>query len=240
MGFVCFFRAPSPPPPPTPLVRDGGEGYRFSASLSPSRDAGFFTISQEFLDLSNWGTNMPKMDPFYEGLNVYGEYAHNGIQMKLARKTIRRLVTFGKRDFAFVSVSDQSRTNDGAWVSGTVSVVTDAIPKMDGYVRAYQDSVAVYEAMDDDPSTGTERMKLTIVFRLDLNDSTDGGDGGYVPMFAYVKTVGGTGMASVQTMKRLIAESNSGRRRDDDAKSCNKNWAAQIWNGGRKGCEKDD
>ena len=164
---------------------------------------------------------MPKMDPFYEGLSVYGdEYEHDGVRMRLARKTMRRLVAFGKRDFAFVSVSDRrpppSEGGDGdgdgdggAWVSGTVSVITDAIPKTGGYVRAYQDSVAFYEALDDDVSTGSSRMRLTIVFRIDLNDSTKyggwGGGGGYVPMFVYVKTVGVTGMASVQNMKRLIA-----------------------------------
>lgn len=210
---------------------------RSGSSLVFVFPSSFARRCQDFLDMSNWGTNMPKMDPFYDGLDVYGEYEHDGIRMKLARKTIKRLVTFGKRDFAFVSVSDHPRSNDGAWVSGTVSVVTDAIPRMAGYVRAYQDSVAFYEALDDDPSTGMKRMKLTIVFRLDLNDLTDGGDGGYVPMFVYVKTVGTTGMASVQTMKRLIAESNRGRKRDDDSKSCNENWMAKIWNGVRKGCD---
>ncbi|KAL3810670.1 hypothetical protein ACHAXA_003274 [Cyclostephanos tholiformis] len=179
---------------------------------------------------------MPKMDPFYEGLDVYGEYEHDGIRMKLARKTIRRLLAFGKRDFTFISVSDHPLSNDGKWVSGTVSVVTDAIPRMGGYVRAYQDSVAFYEALDDDPMTGLPRMKLTIVFRIDLNDSSDGGDGGYVPMFLYVKTVGSTGMASVQTMKRLIAESNRGRRRDVDSKSCNVKRLTKIWNVGKRLC----
>lgn len=183
--------------------------------------------------MSNWSTNMPRMDPFYEGLTVYGEYEHGGIRMKLARKTMRRLVAFGKRDFTFISVSDHPRANDGAWVSGTVSVVTDTIPRTGGYVRAYQDSVAFYEPLDDDESTGLPRMRLTIVFRIDLNDSSDGGDGGYVPMFVYVKTVGATGMASVQNMKRLIAEANRGGRHDD-LKSCDGNWLTKIFNGKKK------
>ena len=72
---------------------------------------------------------MPKMDPFYEGLTVHGEYKHKSIEMKLARKTIKRLITFGKRDFTFVSVSDHPR-GDGTWVSGTVSVTTDKIPRV--------------------------------------------------------------------------------------------------------------
>lgn len=71
---------------------------------------------------------MPKMDPFYEGLSVMGEYSYKGIQMKLARKTIKRLITFGKRDFTFVSVSDHPR-GDGAWVSGTGKFVWILIGK---------------------------------------------------------------------------------------------------------------
>ena len=152
--------------------------------------------------------------------------------MRLARKTIKRLAAFGKRDFAFVSVSDRPRSGGGAWVSGTVSVVTDAIPRTRGYVRAYQDSVAFYEALDDDESTGAHRMRLTIVFRIDLNDSTDGGEGGYVPMFVYVRTVGATGMASVQNMKRLIAEAIRGGSCHDGVKSSDDDyWLKKIWNG---------
>lgn len=171
---------------------------------------------------------MPKMDPFYEGLTVLGEYRYRGIGMKLARKTIKRLVAFGKRDFTFVSVSDHPR-GDGAWVSGTVSVVTDRIPREKGYVRAYQDSIAFYESLPDDPETGRPRMKLTIAFRLDLNDSRDGGDGGYVPMWIYVKTVGATGMASVQNMKRQL-ELGEWRR----GATCSNNWLSRIRNGTKK------
>ena len=183
-----------------------------------------------FLDLSNWDTSMPKMDPFYEGLTIHGEYRHRGIHMKLARKTIKRLVTFGKRDFTFVSVSDHPR-GDGAWVSGTVSVVTDEIPRMNGYVRAYQDSIAFYESLDNTKDTNQPQMKLTIVFRIDMNDTRDGGDGGFVPMWAYVKTVG-TGMASVQNMKREL-ESLASNREDS---SCDNSWLARIRNGSTQKC----
>ena len=179
----------------------------------------------DFLDLKNWATTMPKMDPFYEGLDVLGGYRYRGLDMKLARKTIKRLVTFGKRDFTFVSVSDNPR-GDGAWVSGTVSVVTDRIPREKGYVRAYQDSIAFYESMSDDPETGEARMKLTIVFRLDLNDSRDGGEGGFVPMWIYVKTVGATGMASVQNMKRQLENGDW-----KGGATCDSNWLARIRNG---------
>ena len=192
-----------------------------------------------FLDLSNWDTSMPKMDPFYEGLTIHGEYKHRGIHMKLARKTIKRLVTFGKRDFTFVSVSDHPR-GDGAWVSGTVSVVTDEIPRMNGYVRAYQDSIAFYESMDNTKDTNQPQMKLTIVFRIDLNDTRDGGDGGFVPMWAYVKTVGTTGMASVQNMKRQLELMARDRERssskDSRAPSCDNSWLARIRIGTTQKC----
>ena len=180
---------------------------------------------------------MPHMDPFYEGLTVMGEYKYKGLEMKLARKTIKRLVTFGKRDFTFVSVSDLPR-GDGTWVSGTVSVTTDRIPRERGYVRAYQDSIAFYEALDSDEETGKPRMKLTIVFRLDLNDSRDGGDGGYVPMWIYVKTVGATGMASVQNMKRQLElmadERGESDKNNNEEATCNNNWLARIRNGTNK------
>jgi len=196
-----------------------------------------------FLDLSNWDTSMPKMDPFYEGLEIHGEYKHRGIHMKLARKTIKRLVTFGKRDFTFVSVSDHPR-GDGAWVSGTVSVVTDEIPRMNGYVRAYQDSIAFYESLENNSKdTNQPQMELTIVFRIDLNDTREGGDGGFVPMWAYVKTVGTTGMASVQNMKRQLELIASARDResisnDDNSReaSCDNSWLARIRNGSTQKC----
>jgi hypothetical protein len=156
----------------------------------------------DFLRLDNWENTMPNMDPFYEGINILGEYKHKRIEMVLARKTTKRLMTFGKRDFTFVSVSDQPRKEDGAWVSGTVSVVTDQIPRKDGYVRAFQDSIAFYEPLEDEG--GEPRTKLTIVFRIDLNDSREGGNGGFVPMWMYVKTVGSTGMLSVQNMKKQL------------------------------------
>jgi len=192
----------------------------------------------DFLDLKNWEVSMPQMDPFYEGLTVVGDYHHRGIDMKLARKTIKRIVTFGKRDFTFVSVSDHPR-GDGAWVSGTVSVQTDRIPRTKGYVRAYQDSIAFYDAMENDAKTGKPQMKLTIVFRIDLNDSREGGDGGYIPMWAYVKTVGATGMASVQNMKRqllLMAEERerNNAKGNEKGASCDNHWLARIRNGTTK------
>lgn len=183
----------------------------------------------DFLSLDNWPKTMPKMDPFYEGLTVLGDYTHKGIEMRLARKTLKRIVAFGKRDFTFVSVSDHPR-GDGAWVSGTVSVVTDQIPRDKRYTRAFQDSIAFYEPVTDE--TGNPATKLTIVFRIDLNDSSDGGNGGFIPMFMYVKTVGSTGMLSVQNMKKQLLLMKS--EQVVDAK-CELNWVDRLINSSK--CE---
>jgi hypothetical protein len=184
----------------------------------------------DFLSLDNWPKTMPKMDPFYEGLTVLGEYRHKGIEMRLARKTVKRIVAFGKRDFTFVSVSDHPRS-DGAWVSGTVSVVTEQLPRKKGYTRAFQDSIAFYEPLKADDKTGRPRTKLTIVFRIDLNDSTEGGSGGFVPMWMYVKTVGTTGMLSVQNMKKQLQIMTVGR----DYGKCELNWLDRLLNSSK--CE---
>ena len=111
-------------------------------------------------------------------------------------------------------------------------MVTDQIPRKKEYVRAYQDSIAFYEALDNDEHSRPQ-MKLTIVFRIDLNDSRDDGDGGYVPMWAYVKTVGTTGMASVQNMKgqlKLMANERESSSKNDNNAKCDDNWLARIRN----------
>jgi len=157
----------------------------------------------DFLSLDNWDRTMPKMDPFYESVVIVGRYSHHGVDMTLARKLTKRFLTFGKRDFTFVSVSDLPRP-DGVWTSGTVSVVTEAMPRAGGYVRGFQDSIAFYRRMDGG------RTHVTIVCRIDLNDSGEGGGGGGIPMWLYVKTIGTTGVSAMMTMKRLISCGNFG------------------------------
>lgn len=180
---------------------------------------GTLTDVWNFLALENWDTSMPKMDPFYEGLDIVKRYNHQDgsnsrgkhkknkshIEIVLARKKTSRLLTFGKRDFTFVSVSDVPR-EDGVWVSGTVSVVTKRLPRVKGYTRAFQDSVAFYEALPASNNNNhlSPRTKLTIVCRIDLNDSTDDGDSGGVPMWIYVKTIGSTGVLSIKNMRREL------------------------------------
>jgi hypothetical protein len=94
------------------------------------------------------------------------------------------------------------------------------------YTRAFQDSIAFYKPIP--PSAGTtssssssslsggERTKLTIICRIDLNDSSSstsdgGGGGGCIPMWLYVKTIGITGARSVLNMRRALLEEE-----DDD------------------------
>lgn len=153
--------------------------------------------------LSNWERLMSAVDPFFEGLTILEQFDHGKINMVLARKRAKRLVTFGKRDFLFVSVSDVPRS-DGVLVSGTVSVVTSKYPRVEGYVRAYQDSIGFYEPHPDDPKTGEPRTSVTIVCRIDLNDSSPDGVGGFVPMWLYTQTIGLSGSSSLAKMRKQM------------------------------------
>lgn len=176
-----------------------------------------------FLALDNWDETMPKLDPFYEGLEITKKYSIKKkgrskkgklIEMTLARKRTKRMVTFGKRDFTFVQVSDTPR-DDGVWISGSVSVVTDKLPRVNGYTRAFQDSIAFYEEMPITPTkttpstyspynTDQPQTKITIVCRIDLNDSSENGDGGNIPMWFYVKTIGSAGVMSIKSMQKEL------------------------------------
>ena len=189
----------------------------------------------EFLQLSNWHVNMPKMDPFYESVKIYGEYTytgdtkkklmwgggrggehHDSVHMILAKKQTKRIITFGKRDFVFLSVSDMP-LQDGTMISGTVSIhLPSLIPKnpSEGYTRAYQDSIAFYKPLNDNTQT-----QITIICRIDLNDnlileddeSNGDGGGGLIPMWLYVKTIGVTGNKSVRTMRDVLVEAKHER-----------------------------
>lgn len=171
---------------------------------------------------------MPSMDPFYEGLTVLGKRVHCNVDMVLARKRTKRILTFGKRDFTFVSVSDVPLSDgSGVWVSGTVSVVTSRFPRQEGYTRAFQDSVAFYEPLPPDPASGEGRTRLTIVCRIDLNDSGEGGDGGAVPMWIYVRTIGVSGLASIQNMRKQLVLDREERRRRKKTREEEKEKAAQ-------------
>jgi len=177
-----------------------------------------------FLSLDKWDETMPKMDPFYEGLDIYVEYsipmnetettisdAELAVKMILARKRTKRILAFGKREFVFVSVEDIP-LKDGTWVSGTVSVevpesdketsTSNGLPSLKRnkqYTRAFQDSIAFYKPLSD------KRTRLTIVCRIDLNDSS-GSSGGCIPMWLYVKTIGITGAKSVMSMRKCLLE----------------------------------
>ena len=160
----------------------------------------------DFLSLKNWEESMPDMDPFYEGVELHGEFVHKKVHMILARKLTQRILAFGRRDFVFLSVSDEP-LKDGTWVSGTVSVQTPKIPRQKGYTRAFQDSIAFYKPIDNGTKT-----KITMVFRIDLNDSSENGSGGLMPMWLYVKTVGNTGARSVISMRNVLMEAKQRRQ----------------------------
>jgi hypothetical protein len=136
-----------------------------------------------FLNIEKWDKNMPKMDPFYEGVSNYGEYnvsipldltmhssfpnskqkhspkrsrestRENIVRMILCRKRMLRILTFGKRDLVFLSCSESEPLPDGSLVSGTVSVRTAMVPRMKGYTRAFQDSIAFYRPLQNNTKT---------------------------------------------------------------------------------------
>ena len=47
---------------------------------------------------------------------------------------------------------------------------------------------------------------MTIVCRIDLNDSSEDGAGGWIPMWLYVKTIGATGVRSVMNMRKALLD----------------------------------
>jgi hypothetical protein len=120
-------------------------------------------------------------------------------------------LAFGKRDLVFLSVQDEP-LSDGTWVSGTLSVKTDLVPRQPGYTRAFQDSIAFYKPLQENIQT-----ELTIMCRIDLNDSAEDGTGGFIPMWLYVKTIGKTGAQSVIRMRNALLQEK--RNRDDKQSS---------------------
>ena len=154
----------------------------------------------DFLRVSNWDRTMPLMDPFYEGVSVHGNFSHPAVDVLVCRKRMKRIFTFGKRDLVFLSVTEKEPLVDGTWVSGTVSIHTQTLPRQQGYTRAFQDSIAFYKP------TAQNHTDLTIVCRIDLNDS--GGDGGWIPMWFYRKTIGITGAQSVLRMRDALVEAS--------------------------------
>lgn len=197
-----------------------------------------------YTGLDNWDQSMATADPFYEGLDVAGTYVLSDdnhaakrrrrkpttnnvlsapperVEIVLARKRTTRILTFGKRDFTFVQVSDLPREEDGVWTSGTVSVATDVMPRVEGYTRGFQDSVSFYEPLAE------ERTRITVVFRYDLNDNDAAkGTGGAVPMWLYVKNVGHIATMAIRNMRKEVkkfaaqrraAASNTSAAADDD------------------------
>jgi|UniRef100_A0A8J9S2M3 hypothetical protein len=159
----------------------------------------------DFLRVSEWDRTMPKMDPFYEGVSVHGEWVHRKTHMILCRKRMRRIGIYGKRDLVFLSVTDVP-LRDGTLTSGTVSVRTNKVPRVPGYTRCFQDSIAFYKPVNNDSQTD-----LTIVCRIDLNDSAEDGMGGLIPMWFYVKTIGITGVQSVVRMREALVQEQTER-----------------------------
>jgi hypothetical protein len=121
---------------------------------------------------------------------------------------------------------DDDKDTSSSSSSSSSSLLPTLPHRNKSYTRAFQDSIAFYKPIP--PSAGTtssssssslsggERTKLTIICRIDLNDSSSstsdgGGGGGCIPMWLYVKTIGITGARSVLNMRRALLEEE-----DDD------------------------
>jgi hypothetical protein len=63
-----------------------------------------------------------------------------------------------------------------------------------GDMRAFQDSIAFYKPLR------RKKSKITIVCRIDLDDSLRGGSGGKISMWLYMKTAGASGAHLVMNM----------------------------------------
>lgn len=162
---------------------------------------------QSFMSFKNWKTFMPLINPFYQGMSVVKEYSTETARMVMARKLSTRILGFGRRDFSLLSiVEDQNapKRDDGVLVSGSISVIAPGhIPRYQGFTRAYQDMVCFYKAVDSN-SEGQDQTELTIILRTDLNDSTDGGSGGHVPMWVVAKTLGLAGSKAMKGLRKVV------------------------------------
>ena len=165
----------------------------------------------DFLRVPHWDRTMPQMDPYYEGVAVYGgganmTYSNEHVDMLLCRKRTKRILAFGKRDFVFLAVTQKHEKED-TWVSGTVSVETTHFPRQQGYTRAFQDSIAFYKPITSVASDGSSQnhTQLAMICRIDLNDST-GDTGGWIPMWLYVKTIGYTGVRAFARMRQALLQ----------------------------------
>lgn len=162
---------------------------------------------QGFMSFKNWKTFMPLINPFYQGMNVVQEYSTPTAHMVMARKLSTRILGFGRRDFSLLSIVEDTNApvlNDGVLVSGSISVIApEQIPRYEGFTRAYQDMVCFFKPMGS-TLEGEEQTELTIVLRTDLNDSTDGGSGGNVPMWVVAKTLGVAGSKAMQGLRKVV------------------------------------
>lgn len=158
-----------------------------------------------FMSFANWKIFMPIINPFYHGINVENEFMVQGKKLILARKRSTSILGFGRRDFSLLAViSDVGSRDDETLVSGTISVIApQLIPRYPGFTRAFQDMVCFYKPVGRH-SDGTHQTELTIMLRTDLNDSTQDGAGGAVPMWLVVKTLGIAGSKAMQGLRKVV------------------------------------
>lgn len=153
-----------------------------------------------FMGFRNWGTFMRLVNPFYEGMTVLQEFCYGEATLTIIRKRSTRILGFGRRDFGLVSVLDLPQS-DGVWMSGTFTIISPGtLPQQPGFIRAFQDILCIFKPLPDGLS------EMTIILRTDLNDSSEGGSGGFVPMWAVVKTIGSAGHRAIRGLQNHVRE----------------------------------
>lgn len=116
---------------------------------------------------------------------------------QLGVRSTKRLLVYGKRDFAFACVEEQQGGGSGSrgYVTAVLSLPQHPLlPETAGYTRAYQDMLGLYT--DHHPKEGGG-SRAVLVMRTDLR--------GNIPLWLFTKSCGHTGLHVLQTLQRMTA-----------------------------------
>lgn len=160
---------------------------------------------------------MPVLDPFFEDYKVIRTYSP---QAELGRRTTKRLLVYGQRDFIQGAIEEEGRRRKRRWrglgleegrggfyprerVSASLSlpeaVQQDAggpfhamCQERKGYTRGFQDLVGFYTPVPD--RGGAPAAAATIIMRTDLR--------GHIPHWIFSKTAGPTGLHLLHALQK--------------------------------------
>lgn len=161
---------------------------------------------------------MPALDPFFEDYSVVKAYSP---QAELGRRTTKRLLVYGQRDFIQGAVEEEGRRRKRRWrglgldeekgvfhprdwVAASLSlpeeVQRDAggpfhaiCRERPGYTRGFQDLVGFYTPLP--PRGVVPAAAATIIMRTDLR--------GHIPHWIFSKTAGPTGLHLLHALQKM-------------------------------------